>query len=77
MVIATGHLAAFDINDHVTRAIARIDFSMMVGGFRGGYSQPLNEHKKQSYPQALDESGIMAGRHASAAAKKKFNLIAF
>jgi hypothetical protein len=43
---------------------------MVVGGFRGGYSQPLNEHKKQSYPQPLDESGIMARGHASAAANK-------
>jgi hypothetical protein len=34
MVIATGHFAAFDIDDHVTRAIARIDFSMVAGGFR-------------------------------------------
>jgi hypothetical protein len=70
MVIATGHFAAFNIDDRVTREIARIKFSMVVGGFRGGYSQALSEHKKQSYPQALDESGIMARGHASAAANK-------
>jgi hypothetical protein len=46
MVIATGHFAAFDIDDHVTREIAGIEFSMVVVGFRGGYSQALNEHKK-------------------------------
>jgi hypothetical protein len=34
MVIATGHFAVFDIDDQVTREIARIEFSMVVGGFR-------------------------------------------
>jgi hypothetical protein len=70
MVIAIGRFATFDIDAHITREIARIEFSMVVGGFRGGYSQPLNEHKKQSYPQALDESGIVVRGHASAAANK-------
>jgi hypothetical protein len=34
MVIATGHFAAFDIDDHVTREIAPIEFSTVVDGFR-------------------------------------------
>jgi hypothetical protein len=34
MVIATGHFAAFNIDNDVTREIARIEFSMVAGGFR-------------------------------------------
>jgi hypothetical protein len=39
MVIATGHFAAFDIDDQVTRDIARIEFSMEVGGFRDVFAR--------------------------------------